>query len=75
MIAWTGPGNIIMKMGSYLTKEIIKLASKRGYLNILKKMVNLKKKSVGKMEEGSLNNCSLSNSMLIVSNNLNKTFI
>ena len=64
MIAWTDPGNIIMKMGSYLTKEIIKLASKRGYLNILKKMENLKKRSVGKTEEEFLNKRLLSNSVI-----------
>ena len=66
MIAWMGPGNIIMKMGSYLTKEIIKLASKRGYLNILKKMENLKKRSVGKTEEEFLNKRLLSNSVIFL---------
>ena len=66
MIAWMGPGNIIMKMGSYLTKEIIKLASKRDYLNILKKMENLKKRSVGKTGEEFLNKRLLSNSVIFL---------
>ena len=66
MIAWTVPGNIIMTTGSYHIKVIMKLASKRGYLNIFKKMENLKKRSVGKTEEEFLNKRLLSNSVIFL---------